>query len=280
MGEPVLRLYPPPSVATSLYGLYLGHELQNTPKTNQTFVYADYIVSLDGRISLVDPKSGRHQVPQAIINKRDWRLHMELSVQADAFVTTTRHLRAVAAGRHGSLLSLPNSEHSDLALWREQRGLPRQPAYAAISKSLEFPAHKLLQRNPGPILIFTSSQARPERVRELEKLGIEVIKMDSGKYPNGAILVESLVQRGYAKLCAIGGPLVFHALLHADVLDRLYLTFASTMLGGQSFHTLIQGDVFDPPRGFNLHSLYWDEHAPHGAQQMFASFDRARSSDS
>lgn len=280
MSESVLRLYPPPSVEKSLHGLYLDHELQNTVGPSQTFVYADFIVSLDGRISLIDTKTGRRQVPQAIANKRDWRLHTELSVQADAFITTTRHLRAVAAGRHGSLLSLSNSEHSDLAVWREERGLPRQPAYAAISSTLEFPARKLLQRDPGPIMIFTGNQARHERVRELEKLGIEVIKMGPGKLPNGAMLVETLAQRGYAKLCAIGGPFVLHALLQADVVDRLYLTFATIMLGGQSFDNLIHGDVFNPPRGFHLHSLYLDRNAPHGAEQIFASFDRTRPSDS
>ena len=280
MSEPVLRLYPPPCEPHPLRGLYLKHRIQQTTQPGQTFVYADFILSLDGRISLIDEKPGRRQVPQAITNRRDWRLHMELSVQADAFVTTTRHLRAVAAGRHGSLLSLANTEHSDLAIWRAQQGLPRQPAYAAISKSLEFPARKLLQRNPGPILIFTGSQARPERVRELENLGIEVITMDPGKRPDGKMLVETLAQRGYAKLCAIGGPFVLHALLHADVIDRLYLTFATIILGGQSFASLIHGNLFEPPRGFHLHSLHLDKHAPPGAQQLFASFDRARPSDS
>ena len=59
MNEKVLRLYPPPNEEKPLQGLNLEHELRHPTNPSQTFVCADSIVSLDGRVSLIDTKSAR-----------------------------------------------------------------------------------------------------------------------------------------------------------------------------------------------------------------------------
>jgi hypothetical protein len=62
--------------------------------------------------------------------------------------------------------------------------------------------------------------------------------------------------------------------LESDVLDRLYLTFANRILGGNPFSSIIEGPLFDPARDFSLRTLYFDPHGLDGNGQLFACFDR------
>jgi len=72
---------------------------------------------------------------------------------------------------------------------------------------------------------------------------------------------------------AIAGPSVFHTLLSARVVNRLYLTIAQQLLGGEDVDTLTRGTLLDPAQGMQLVSLYHDSHAPAGAGQLFGVFD-------
>ena len=85
----VLQLYPPPQRKMSLNGLYLGLRLHREAVEGELFVYANFIASLDGRISLPD-SYGEQGVPSSLANKRDWRLYQELAAQADVMLTRAR----------------------------------------------------------------------------------------------------------------------------------------------------------------------------------------------
>ena len=86
-------------------------------------------------------------------------------------------------------------------------------------------------------------------------------------------MMAALAGRGYKSIYAIAGSSVFHTLLRASVLDRLYLTITCQLLGGTTFDTLTQGPQLEPARGMQLVSLYHDPHAPAGAGQMLGIFE-------
>ncbi len=277
MPQHVVRLFPLPACEQPLEGLYLGHMLsQRGGERAGPFVYANFITSLDGRISQPQPDTGLRAVPPALANPRDWRLYAELAAQADVLLTTGAHLRAVAAGRHGNLLTLSDAAHADILAWRREQGLPVQIACAAVSGKLNIPATALCARHPGPLLVITGDAAATADARALTQAGVDVVRTGSGPRVSGQAIFEALVGRGYRRVYCIGGPRLFHTLLEADVIDRMYLTFAQVILAGDRYDTLTQGPLLQPPRGFDLRELYFDPHAPVHAGQLFACFDRVR----
>jgi len=272
MDDHVIRLYPLPAEEQSLEGLYLAQGLRLLADERSPFVYTNFVTSLDGHISEPSDTQGR-QVPKAIANSRDWRLYMELVAQADVLITTERQLRAMAAGT-GQNFSLTNAEHADLIAWRREQKLPAQPACAAISRSLQIPIDTLLASYSGPILMLTREGAPREQVSALEAVGIKVLFAGTEPRLTGTAIIKALTQQGYTTIYSVAGPQVFHTLLEADVLDRLYLTRTQVILGGEQYDTLTRGPAFNPPRGFKLHELYFDPHAPTMAGQFFISFNR------
>lgn len=283
MSQNIVRLYPLPSCERPLEGLYLGDVAGagRKPATDGagTFVYTNFITSLDGRISQPEPRHGRRTVPPALANPRDWRLYAELAAQADVLLTTGAHLRAVAAGRHGDLLTLDHEVHADIRHWRREQGLPAQVPCAAVSGSLDIPASDLRTHHRGPVLVITGDVAATARAQALAQAGIEIVRAGAGLRLTGRAIIDALVERGYRRIYCIGGPRLLHALLEADVIDSIYLTLAQTILAGERYDTLTQGPPLDPPRGFDLRELYFDPYAPAHAGQLFACFDRVRLRD-
>ena len=66
---------------------------------------------------------------------------------------------------------------------------------------------------------------------------------------------------------------MLHLLLEGGVLDRLYLTYANRILGGDEFDTIVKGSLLKPAADFKTSSIYFDPAGLDGLGQMFASYD-------
>ena len=124
------------------------------------------------------------------------------------------------------------------------------------------------------MLMLTSDGAPRKQVSALEAVGIKVLFAGTGPRLTGSSIIKALTQQGYAAIYSVAGPKVSHTLLEADVLDRLYLTLTHVILGGEQYDTVTHGPALNPPRGFKLHELYFDPHAPAQTGQFFANFNR------
>jgi riboflavin biosynthesis pyrimidine reductase len=283
MTKPVLQLQPQPFQEHPLQGLYLNHNLRRfSDKYGRAFVFSNYVVSLDGRIAIPHPSRPGLMVPDTIANDRDWRLFQELAAQSDIILSTGRYLRDVADGRAQDILRTDDPNFADLRDYREEQGLPPHPDIAIISRSLEFPIPAQLTAGGRKVLIFTNTDPDPERVAELEAQAGEVIvagegdgKIDDGGV-DGAKMVAHLTLQGYQVIFAASGPKILHMLLAAGVLDRLYLTQTSRILGGDPFATIVEGPTFDPPYDLTLNRLYYDPQAPADLGQLLLSYDRVQ----
>ena len=247
MNDSVLRLYPLPAEEKALTGLYLSHDLrQYSQASNEAFVYTNYVTSLDGRIAIPHPTRPGLMVPKAIANPRDWRLFQELAVQADVLITSGRYLRDYADGRAQEILRVHDDpQFADLKDWRVKQGLSPQPDWALISGSLDFSIPEALIQGGRSLLIFTTSQADPERIKPLEsQVGKVIVAGDEGV--NGKLLIDNLAELGYNTVYNTTGPKVLHLLLEAGALDRIYLTYANRILGGKPFASIVDGDLFNP----------------------------------
>ncbi|MDQ6960507.1 MAG: dihydrofolate reductase family protein, partial [Mariprofundaceae bacterium] len=220
-----MRLYPVPHAKKPLKELYLGLNLHRQAVDDDVLIYSNYIASVDGRISLRDVVSGQFSVPEAIANKRDWRLYQELAAQADVMVTSARYFRQLAAGQAQDMLPVGQSrDFADLLDWRRAQGLDAQSAVAIISNSLDIPVEALDMVHGRDIYVFTTEQADPAWEIALKRHGAHVIHAGSAEGVDGGVLKRQLAGLGFSSAYVIAGPQVHGMLIKARALDRLFLT--------------------------------------------------------
>ena len=134
MSAQILELYPHTGTTRDLDGTYLAHDLRGLATSEQPFVYANFVSSLDGRIAVVEARTGESYVLEDLTSGHDWRLFQELQAQADCMVTHGGYLRALAAGKFADILQVGLTKHAlDIGSWRSQHGLTRQPAIAIMA---------------------------------------------------------------------------------------------------------------------------------------------------
>lgn len=272
--DALTRLFPAPAAAVELNGLYLNHDLRRFGTRARPFVYASFITSLDGRISLPHPTKPTHMVPGAVANPRDWRLFQELAAQADVLITSGRYIRQLA--RDMAQDSLPVSgepAYADLIEWRKSQGLPPQPAVVILSGSLNVPIPENLLNSGRPVYVATGAQADPQRMRDIESKGAHILIVGHDSRAEGHRLATALGEQGFTTIDMIAGSEVLNTLLADRALNRLYLTHALRVLGGVSFDTLLKGKQLDPPTDFNLHSLHYDAGEGRKTNQLFAVYE-------
>jgi riboflavin biosynthesis pyrimidine reductase len=264
-----LRRLTPAGVEVALHGCFLSHRLHERGACGRPFVYTNFIASLDGRISWKNP-AGFREVPPACSNDHDQRLYHELAAQADILITSSRHLRAVAAGRGAGMLTL--GEHAaELANWRRASGLTERPRVAVVSAKLDLPPREQLPDIAGEITVLTWGHAEPRRLAEARARGYEVQVCGGGPHIDGLQLLAALNQ--CQAIYSVAGPQLHTALLRAGRMDRIYLTLVPLLLGGDDYDTLTAGTPLSPPPCYELSELWQDESEPKGCGQLFAVFD-------
>ncbi|HET9193805.1 MAG TPA: dihydrofolate reductase family protein [Vicinamibacterales bacterium] len=277
MSAQIQELYPHPGTTRALDGTYLAHELNRLGTPAQPFVYANFVSSLDGRIAVVEADTGESYVLEDLTSGHDWRLFQELQAQADCMVTHGGYLRALAARKFQDILQVGVGRAVlDIGAWRRAHGLTRQPAIAIVSRTLDFPLPPSLEQHGQTVHIITAEGALADRVRLWRERGCEVVFAGAGTSVEGASLLRTLGERGYARLYLLAGPQMLETVLRDGSLSRLYLTVTHQLIGGEMFHTLSAGPRLGRAGRLQLRTLYYDPVAPKGTGQWFASFDVRR----
>ena len=270
----ITRLYPLPGQERPLQGTYLDHQLrQYSQASGDAFVYGNFVTSLDGRIAIPHPTRSGLMVPPATANDRDWRLFQELATQADLIISSGRYLRDWADGRAQEILAVDNPEFADLKAWRLAQGLSPQPDIAVISGSLRFPIPEVLTAGGRKVVVFTTANPDPARVKEIEAKAGQVIVTGEDSVA-GDQIVQHMTELGYSTVYSAAGPKVLHLLLAGGALDRLYLNYANRLLGGQPYSSILEGELLEPATDMSLNTVYFDPHGVDGLGQLFVSYDR------
>jgi len=267
----VLRLYPAPQQKIPLKGLYLSLSLHRQAESGEVFIYANFIASLDGRISLLDAH-GEQGVPASLANKRDWRLYQELAAQSDIMLTSARYFRQLARGNAQDLLPVGReADYADLAAWRLNEGLTVQPDVAILSRSLDIPQAALEKVQDRRVLVLTGADAPQSQVDRLTQQGLAVLRSEAQEL-DGPAIRRLLAGEGYRSAYMIAGLEVHRTLLDGG-LDMLFLTQRHRLLGGDDFRSIMQGNLARPV-DMQLRSLYLDEQAclDERGGQSFASY--------
>ena len=269
--DTLLQLYPHAKPVERI-GAYLAHDLRGLA-TNQTlpYVYANFITSLDGRIAITGA-DGVLTVPKNVVNERDWRLFQELAAQADLIISSGRYLRDWAAGRAQEILQIDDPRFTDLRAWRLAHGLAAQPDIAIISNSLDFPIPDVLTAGGRKVVVFTSAESSPQRRAAITAKAGNVI-IAGQQQIDGKILIKKMGELGYQTIYASAGPKIHHMLLAAGVLNRLYLTQANRILGGQALPTIVEGGTLSPTPDLKIASILFDQAALDGLGQLLLAYD-------
>ena len=99
--------------------------------------------------------------------------------------------------------------------------------------------------------------------------------VDEAPAVTGKDLWRALDERGLRRVYMTGGPRPFHSLVVDRVVDRLYLTTACRLLGGEEDReTLVRGSVLPLPVEARLRRLALEAVGP--PQQRFASYELTR----
>jgi riboflavin biosynthesis pyrimidine reductase len=269
----LLALYPKTG-HHPLQGLYLSNELRGCVSADRVYVYSNFISSLDGRIAVAHGTTGEPVIPQDTANPRDWRLLLELAAPADAIILSGRYLRQLDHGQAQAPPPFDKNTPPDIVTFREQLGLPPQPALVVVSNSLELPLKQLLHyRDDRTVIVATSEASLSGEARQPISDDITVISAGKTRV-DGSSLVEVLQRHGLNLVYSIAGPAVMHTLLEARVLQRLYLTTVLRVLSGTDYATMASGTQLDPPYDFKLAELFLDNHGPDGIQQLIQVYDR------
>ncbi len=106
----------------------------------------------------------------------------------------------------------------------------RQPLRIVVDRQLEIPLGARVLES-GHALIVTA-QEQPEKVRQLEQLGAEVVRLPNadGKVDLAALMRE-LARRELNEVLVESGSRLNGALLRADVVDELIVYLAPNLLG-------------------------------------------------
>ncbi|MEJ2753724.1 MAG: dihydrofolate reductase family protein [Chloroflexota bacterium] len=271
--ENIKQLYPDYVPELPLKGTYLAHDLRQFGIRNgRPYIYSNYITSVDGRIAIPREDGSGMTVPKDTANERDWRLFQELAVQADLIISSGRYLRDWAEGRAQEILRVDDPQFEDLRQWRLDRGLSPQPDIAIISGSLRFPIPDVLTTGGRKVIVFTTASADPDRIQEIEDRAGRVI-VAGEKGVEGAEMARHMAELGYESVFNSTGPKVLHLLLVGRALDRLYVSFANRLLGGQPFSSIVEGPLLTPAVDLNTNTIYFDEFGLEGLGQMFVSYD-------
>jgi riboflavin biosynthesis pyrimidine reductase len=231
-------------------------------------VYGSFVSSLDGRIALA--QHGSASALEGLASRNDFHLLQELHAQADCLITNSAYLRALARGELGNMLQV---SAPDLTAWRKQNGLAPQPAIVVASGSLDFPVHASIATHSQRLFVATGRKADPGRVQAIRDRGLEIIFASNGAWVEGAPLVSALGALGFKCLYLLAGPKMLETMLRDQRLARLYLTIRHRLLGGERFHTLIEGPRLDDAGRLALQALYFDPGEADGISQWFARFD-------
>ncbi len=134
----------------------------------------------------------------------------------------------------------------------------RDPLRVVVDSRLKLPAHaRMLREGSSPVVVATTPQAEPERVRELASAGAEVwvCEPDGGRVSLHHLL-RRLADRGVLSVLVEGGAEVHASLLEAGLVDRVVAFVAPMLLGGRDAPGAVAGSgVADVSMALRLHGV-------------------------
>ncbi|MFC0845496.1 pyrimidine reductase family protein [Streptomyces noboritoensis] len=210
------------------------------PETEGSWLRANMVSSLDG--------AGQHEGrSQPLSSATDMRIFGTLRALSDVIVVGAETVRQEGYR--------PARAREAFAARRAAAGQGPVPVIAVVTAGLDLDFGLPLFTSPQvPTLVLTGAAAPPDRVREAERAGAEVVVAGDGPGVEPARAVAALAERGLRRMLTEGGPRLLGQFVAAGVLDELCLT-VSPMLTAGSAQRIAGGPSVTAPEHFRLELL-------------------------
>jgi riboflavin-specific deaminase-like protein len=187
-------------------------------------VIVNFALTADGKVST------RNFTPTVFTSKADKRRLLEIRSLADALLVGAR---TIATDRMS--MRLPAN---DLQERRRALGLASEPFRVIVSNRGQIDLGWKVFRTPGSQVIAFSTQRMPHKLRLSVARAADLWIFDSPSIDVLAML--GILQRDYRVRTIVceGGPRLFCALLKAEAVDELHLTWTPVIFGGARAPTL------------------------------------------
>ena len=187
-------------------------------------VIANFALTADGKVST------RNFTPTVFTSKADKRRLLEIRSLGDALLVGAR---TIATDRMS--MRLPAS---DLQERRRALGMASEPLRVIVSNRGKIDLGWKVFRTSDAEVIAFSTQKMPRKLRPSVARVADLWIFDSPTIDVPAML--RILERDYRvrTLVCEGGPRLFGALLKADAVDQLHLTWTSVIFGGAGAPTL------------------------------------------
>jgi riboflavin-specific deaminase-like protein len=223
------------------------HATAGTGPPSRPYVMLNMVSTLDGHTTL----DGRSR---ALSGRADRELFHALRLAVDAVMAGAGTVRVERYGR-----IIPDESRRRL---RVERGQSEEPLACIVSNSLDLTTEIPLLAEPAArVAILTRSDASlPERAAEVHYVRAE----HDGLLDLPKALAELRERFGVHTLLCEGGPHLNAQLLHAGLVDELFLSLAPTLAGGDPAAggealRIIAGTELAPPAKLKLMSVLESE---------------------
>jgi len=251
MNQNIKRVYPHNKAAKcKLENLYLNPLLSKTYEDNKPIYYANFLSSLDGRIAIYNKKHRLLLTPDAIKNTVDFVLFSQLHAQADCLVTNTHYMKGLNKGYYGDILSVKNQK---LVQWRKDNNI-RSHKIIILSNSLDFPINKKLETYKDKIIILTTTEDL-KKINKFKEKGYEIVKC-RGKNVSAKCLNKCVIKNKLKSVYFIAGPTIVEQMMAEKLLDRFYYSTSMSLIGTQTYDTIIRGNFLKETVNLNLTEMF------------------------
>jgi diaminohydroxyphosphoribosylaminopyrimidine deaminase / 5-amino-6-(5-phosphoribosylamino)uracil reductase len=188
-------------------------------RTNKPFVTLKAGLTLDGQLALPGPKRKPSQPKE-----QSWIT----SEESRAEVHRLRHAADALLTGSGTVLS-------DDPFLTDRSGLPRRRRLlrVVLDSQLRLPRNsRLVKTADDDLLVFTAASLNSPEARELQNLGVEVVRMRANR--GGINLSSVLAELGKRDILSVlleAGPTLNGAALRAGIVHKLILFYAPKIAG-------------------------------------------------
>jgi diaminohydroxyphosphoribosylaminopyrimidine deaminase/5-amino-6-(5-phosphoribosylamino)uracil reductase len=156
---------------------------------------------------------------------------------------------------------------ADDPLLTDRSGLPRRRPLLRVvldSRLRLSPKSQVVRSAKGDVLVFTSAGASSARAKKLSALGVEIFSVRARRgHPDLQAVLEELGRRDILSVMLEAGPLLNQAALEADLVEKVRLFYAPTLVGlGSSLPGLPAGKRSRMPRVRELSGVRTENFGP------------------
>lgn len=240
-----------PSLSDELKAIYGGD--WRLPEGSAPYVYVNFAVSHDGRVSYSDP-DGVGGGPVTDFSAEDRWVMALLRARADAVVVGDGTLRQEPAHRWTIDFIAPGGTREFDEL-RAAEGRGALPLQVIVTLAGDLPSDAAVFADPDlTVLVATTAGTAPGLA---QLVAASAAKVDVLPFPGSAVPLDRLVERlrdeyGVRTLLCEGGPRLYGGLLAAGSVHDEFLTLCPKVLGdaperpGPRRPTLVEDSAFRP----------------------------------